>query len=104
MMGVDWIGSRPEPRAWFGLIALCRAGDPLDGLDPDDGRDDRVLKAVVGRAQVFLHGLCIEPTGNLLGGGDGELVTEDLNEAPALELDLEELALGLGALQDGVGL
>jgi hypothetical protein len=32
------------------------------------------------------------------------LATSDLDEAPALKLVLEQFALGLGALQDGVGM
>jgi hypothetical protein len=83
---------------------LCRACDPLHRLDADDGRDDRVFEAVIGFAEVFLHGLGIEATGNLLGGRDGELVASDLDEAAALKFILEQLALRLRSFQNGVGM
>jgi hypothetical protein len=86
------------------VIALCRARDPLHGLDANDGRDDRVLEAVIGFAEVFLHGLGIEATSDLLGGCDCELAAGDLDEAPALKFVLEQLAVGLCAFQKGVGM
>jgi hypothetical protein len=52
---------------------LCRACDPLHGLDANDGRDDRIFEAVIGFAEVFLHGLGVEATSDLLGGGNREL-------------------------------
>ena len=86
------------------MIALCRACDPLHGPDANDGRDDRIFEAVIGFAEVFLHGLGIEATSDLLGGCDREVVACDLDEAPAFKFVLEQFALGLGALQDGVGM
>lgn len=86
------------------VTALCRACDPLHRLDANDGRNDRDLEPVIGFAEVFLHGLAIEPAGDLLGGGDGKLVAGDLNEAADFELILEQFAFRLGALQDGIGL
>ena len=84
--------------------ALCRARNPLDGFDPDDGRDDYVLKPVIGFAEIFLHGLGIQPACYLIGGGDHELVASNLDEAPALKFVLEQFALGLCAFQDSVGM
>jgi len=83
---------------------LGRCGEPLDGLDPDDGRDDRDLEAAVGFAEVFLHGLAIEPAGDLLGGGDREIIAGDLDQAALLELIFQQFAFRFGALEDGVGL
>jgi hypothetical protein len=48
-------------------MALCRACDPLHGLDANDGRDDRIFE-LIGFAEIFLHGLGIEATSDLLGG------------------------------------
>ena len=59
---------------------------------------------MIGLAEVFLHSRGIETTGDLLGGCDRELVACDLDEAPALKLVLEDLALSLCAFQDGVGM
>ena len=59
---------------------------------------------MIGLAEGFLHGLGIEATGDLLGGCDGELTASDFDEPPALKFVLEQFALGLGALQDGVGM
>ena len=84
--------------------ALCRARNPLDGFDPDDGRYDHILEAVIGFAEIFLHGLRIQPPSDLIGGCDHELVARNLNEAPALKFVLEQFALGLCAFQDGVGM
>ena len=83
--------------------ALCRARNPLDEFDPDDGRYDHILEAVIGFAEIFLHGLRIQPPSDLIGGCDHELVARNLNEAPALKFVLEQFALGLCAFQDGVG-
>ena len=83
---------------------VCRACDPLHGLDANDGRDDRILEAVIGFAEVFLHGLGIEATGDLLGGCDRELAAGDLDEAPALKLVLEQFAFGLCPFQEGIGM
>ena len=80
-------------------FGLCRAGDPLNGFDPDAGRDDHV--AVIGFAEIFLHILGIEAPGDLLRGC--ELPTGDFNKAPALKFVLEQFALGFRAFQDGVG-
>ena len=55
-------------------MALCGARDPLDGLDANDGRDDHILEAVIGIAEVFLHGLGIEASRDLVGGRDSKLV------------------------------
>jgi hypothetical protein len=85
------------------VAALSRACDPLHGLDANDGRDDRIFEAVIGFAEVFLHGLGVEATSDLLGGRDRELATSDLDEAPAFKFVLEQLALGLCTFQDGVG-
>jgi hypothetical protein len=82
---------------------LSRAGHPLDGSDPDNRRHDRVFEPVIGLAEIFLHGFAIEAAGDLLGGGDLELVANDLGQSATLELVLEQLALGFRALQDGVG-
>jgi len=83
--------------------ALSRACDSLHGPDANDGRDDRIFEAVIGFAEVFLHGFGIEATGDLLGGCDREVAACDFDESSALKLILEQLALGLGALQDGIG-
>jgi hypothetical protein len=53
-------------------------------------------------AEIFLHGLGIEPASDLLGCCDGELAAGDFEETPALKFVLEQLALGLGAFQDGI--
>jgi hypothetical protein len=55
-------------------------------------------------AEVFLHGLGIEPACDLLGGGDRELAAHDLNQATAFKLVLEQFALDLCAFQDGIGM
>ena len=44
------------------------------------------------------------PGSYLLSGRDRELAASDLDEASVFELVLEQFALGLGALQDGVGM
>ena len=84
--------------------ALCRAGYPLNGLDANDRRDDRILEAVIRFAEIILHRLGIEATGDLLRGSNRELAASNFDEAPALKFFLEQLTLGLGALLDGVGM
>jgi hypothetical protein len=86
------------------VIALCRAYESLHGLDANDGRDDYILEAVIGFAEVFLHGLRIEATGDLLGSCNGEMTASDLDEASALKFVLEQLALGLCTFQESVGM
>ncbi len=51
---------------------------------------------------MFLHGLAIEAAGDLLSGSNGEVATGDFNESAPLELVLQQLALGLRTLQDGI--
>jgi hypothetical protein len=75
----------------------------LHGSDSAD-RDGGDLKAVPAFAGILLHGSGIETAGDLLGGGDGEVLAGAFSEVAALELVLEELAFGLGALENGVGL
>jgi hypothetical protein len=84
--------------------ALCRACDPLYGFDANDGRDDCIFKPVIGFAEVFLHGLGIEATGDLIGGRDSELAASNIDEAPALKFVLKQFALGLCTFQDGIGM
>ena len=86
------------------MIALCRACDPLHGFDADDGRDDRILEAMIGFAEIFLHCLCIEAPRDLFGSCDRELAASDFDEAAAFKFFLEQLALGLCTFQEGVGL
>ena len=90
---------------WQCWGALRRSGEALDGFDADDGkcRDRRNLEAAIGLAQVFLHGFDVEPPGDLLGGGDREVIPSDLDEAAAFVLVFESFALSFGALQAGVG-
>ena len=75
----------------------------MDRFDANDGRDDRILEAVIGFAEIFLHGLGIEAPCDLLCGGDREVVSGGLNETPTLKFVLERFALCYGALQDRVG-
>jgi len=42
--------------------------EPLNGLNANDGRDDRDLEAMPAFAEVLLNGRGIEPPGDLLGG------------------------------------
>ena len=58
---------------------------------------------MIGLAEKFLHGLGIEPAGDLLGGGDREVLADDLGEAAGLELVLERLACGFSAFERRVG-
>jgi len=85
------------------MSPLCRAGDPLDGSDPNDRRDDRIFEAVIGFAEIFLDGLGIETTGDLLGRCEREMVASDFDEAPPLKFVLEQPAIGFCAFEDGVG-
>src|ERR1700722_8728336 len=93
--------------SWEGSGSVSALGcgrESLDGLDPDDGGDHGQLKPVIGFAEVLLDGGAIQSAGNLLRRGDRKLVAGDLDQTAALELVLEQLALGFGALQDSVGL
>ena len=65
---------------------LCCLSERLDGLDANDGRDDRVLKAAIAVAEELFDRLGIEPAGNLVGGCHGEGVAGNLSQAAALEL------------------
>jgi hypothetical protein len=67
---------------------LRRSGELLSGFNPDDRRYHRDFKAAVAFAEVFLHRFAIEPSGNLLGGGDGEVIADGVLDAAALELVL----------------
>jgi hypothetical protein len=82
---------------------LGRAGDPLDGLDPNNCRDDRVLEAVIGLAEIFLHGLASSRPAICSVAVHRKTAAGDLDEPSALKFVLEQLALGLRALQYGVG-
>jgi hypothetical protein len=83
--------------------ALGRVREPVDGFNADYGRDDRELEAMIGLAEEFLYGLGIEPAGDLLGGGDREVIPNDLGEASGLKLVLERLAFGFSTFERGVG-
>jgi hypothetical protein len=86
------------------VAALGRARDPLDGLDPNDRRDNNILEAMIGLAEIFLHGLGIETACDLLCSDNRESAASDFDEPSALKFVLEQFALGLCALQDGVGM
>jgi hypothetical protein len=89
-----------ECRSW----GLRRRSERLHGPDADDGGDRGDLEAPPGIAEVLLHRRDIEPAGNLLGDPDSEAVTSGLEQSAPLDFILERLALGLGALQGGVGM
>ena len=65
--------------------ALRRADNPLDGLDPYDGRDHCIFEAVIGLAQIFLHGLGIEASRDLVRGRDREMAAGDFEESAPLK-------------------
>jgi hypothetical protein len=82
---------------------LGRRGEGLHGLDADDGRDRGDLEAPPGIAEVLLDRRDIEPAGDLLRDPDGKAVASGLKQPAPLDLVLERLALGLGALEHRVG-
>jgi hypothetical protein len=83
---------------------LCCLSEQFDGLDANDGRNDRVLKAAIAVAEKLFHRLGIEPAGNLLGGCHGEGGARNLCQATVPELVLEGFALGFSALQGRIGI
>src|SRR5262245_50426264 len=80
------------------LTPLRGGRELLDRFDADHCGNRRNLKAVPRVAEVLLGGTHIEPPGNLLGCGDGELAAGDLCEAAALKFVLEGFAFRLGTL------
>ena len=86
---------------WVGQSGCVR--EPADRFNADYGRNDREFEAMIGLAEKFLHGLGIEPAGDLLGGGDREVLADDLGEAAGLKLVLERLAFGFSAFERRVG-
>ena len=83
---------------------LRSVSEPLNGFDADDGRDRCDLETAPGVTEVLLDGVHIEPAADLLRTGDGELLTGYGQEFAVLELALQRLAFGFGALEDGVRL
>jgi hypothetical protein len=85
-------------------MALRRFREALNRLDADHGRYRRDFETAPGLAEVLFHGVHIEPPGDLLGGGDREVVASDLSEAAAFELVFERFAFRFGTLERGIGI
>jgi hypothetical protein len=105
LLGNDPVGGVETGVAHSGILRrLRRVGEALDGFNPDDGGHRCDLEAAPGNAEVFLDRLHIEPTGNLLGGGNREFIPRNLAEPAAFELVFEGFALCFGALEQGIGM
>lgn len=86
------------------LWTLRCGGEPVDGLDANDRRNHGLLEAVIAVPEERLDGARIDATGDLFGDGDNETLAGDLGETAAFNFIFECFALGLGALQDCVGM
>ena len=79
-------------------------GHWADGFDPDDSRDDCYFKAAVRLAEEIFHGLGVESAGDLLRGGDSEIVAGDIRRPRRLISSLSTLHSASAPFRTRIGI
>ena len=85
-----------------GLLLRRDGQGAIGGLDADYRRDNRRLKARIGRAEVLADRLRVQASRDLLRCADCEGVASSFLKSSRFEFVFEGFQLGLGGLDDGI--